>query len=133
MATLLHEAGVEFTVLGEGETCTGDPARRMGHEFLFQMLAQQNVETLNEAGATRSWSPARTASTRSRNEYPQLGGHYEVVHHTELLAQLVADGRLAPVEPVARRSPTTTPATWAGTTGSSPRPASCSAPCRGSR
>jgi len=64
IAGLLHAAGVRFAVLGPAETCTGDPARRMGNEFVFSMLAQQNVETLNAAGA-RSWRPARTASTRS--------------------------------------------------------------------
>jgi Fe-S oxidoreductase len=70
VAELLHTAGVEFAVLGSGETCTGDPARRLGNEFVFQMLAAENVETLNGVGATasttsRSWRPARTASTRS--------------------------------------------------------------------
>ena len=71
--------GVKFAILGEGETCTGDPARRIGNEFVFQMLAQQNVETLNEASATRadqarSSRPARTASTPSPTSTPQLGG-----------------------------------------------------------
>ena len=78
--------GVRFAVLGEAEACTGDPARRLGNEFVFQMLAQQNVETLNEAEADRRSSrPARTASTRLAREYPQVGGSYEVVHHTQLL------------------------------------------------
>ncbi len=100
VATLLHEAGVEFMVLGEGETCTGDPARRAGHEFLFQMLAQQNIETLNEVGAKRIVVTCAHCFNTIANEYPQLGGHYEVVHHTTLLAQLVADGRLTPLQPV---------------------------------
>ena len=100
VATLLHHAGVEFMVLGDGETCTGDPARRAGHEFLFQMLAQQNIETLNEAGARRIVVTCAHCFNTIANEYPQLGGHYEVVHHTTLLAQLVADGRLTPVRPV---------------------------------
>jgi len=102
VATLLHEAGVSFAILGEGETCTGDPARRLGNEFVFQMLAQQNVETLNEVMTERRKIVATCAhcfNTLS-NEYGQLGGHYEVLHHTQLLAQLVESGRLTPVKPV---------------------------------
>jgi Fe-S oxidoreductase len=100
VATLLHEAGVEFMVLGDAESCTGDPARRMGHEYLFQMLAAQNVEVLNEAGATRIVVTCAHCFNTLRNEYPQVGGHYEVVHHTSLLSQLVAERRLVPVTPV---------------------------------
>ena len=100
VATLLHEAGVEFIVLGEAESCTGDPARRMGHEFLFQMLAMQNVEVLNEAGAKRIVVTCAHCYNTLANEYPQVGGHYEVVHHTTLLARLVADKRLTPVQRV---------------------------------
>jgi Fe-S oxidoreductase len=102
-AELLHVAGVEFAVLGSAETCTGDPARRLGNEFLFQMLGMQNVETLNSI--TRA-EPLKIVATCPHcfntlaNEYPQLGGHYEVVHHTQLLARLVDEGRLTPVEPV---------------------------------
>jgi Fe-S oxidoreductase len=104
VATLLHEAGVDFAVLGEGETCSGDPARRIGNEFVFQMLAQQNVETLNEAFGDR---PSRKIVATCPhcfntlgNEYGQLGGTFEVVHHTQLLAHLVKEGKLTPVEPV---------------------------------
>ncbi|MBP8879932.1 MAG: (Fe-S)-binding protein [Dermatophilaceae bacterium] len=100
VATLLHEAGVEFMVLGEGESCTGDPARRMGHEFLFQMLAMQNVETLNEAGAKRIVVTCAHCYNTLANEYPQVGGHYEVVHHTTLLARLVAEKKLTPIQRV---------------------------------
>ena len=100
VATLLHEAGVEFMVLGDGEACTGDPARRMGHEFLFQMLAMQNVETLNTVGAKRIVVTCAHCFNTLANEYPQVGGHYEVVHHTTLLAQLVADKRLTPIHRV---------------------------------
>jgi Fe-S oxidoreductase len=97
IASLLHAAGVKFAVLGPAETCTGDPARRMGNEFVFSMLAQQNIETLNEAGArTIVASCPHCFNTLSR-EYPQLGGTYEVIHHTQLLARLVAEGRLKPV------------------------------------
>ncbi|WP_263119623.1 (Fe-S)-binding protein [Cellulomonas fimi] len=98
VAELLHAAGVSFAVLGDGEGCTGDPARRAGNEVLFQMLASANVETLNQAGATAVVvTCAHCFNTLSR-EYPQLGGHYDVVHHTELLNRLVAEQRLIPVE-----------------------------------
>jgi Fe-S oxidoreductase len=100
VATLLHEAGVDFAILGEGETCTGDPARRMGNEFVFQMLAQQNVETLDEAGVTKIVATCPHCFNTLGNEYAQLGGRYEVVHHTQLLARLVEEGRLTPVQPV---------------------------------
>ena len=100
VAELLDEAGVPFMVLGEAETCTGDAARRMGHEFLFQMLGRQNVETLNAAGARTIVVTCAHCFNTLANEYPQLGGHYEVVHHTQLLARLVAEGRLRPVHPV---------------------------------
>jgi Fe-S oxidoreductase len=100
VAELLHEAEVSYMVLGEAEACTGDPARRMGHEFLFQMLAQQNVETLNAAGAGKVVTTCAHCFNTLANEYPQLGGDYEVVHHTQLLARLVAEGRLRPVNPV---------------------------------
>jgi Fe-S oxidoreductase len=100
VAELLHTAGVEFAILGSGETCSGDPARRLGNEFVFQMLAQQNVETLNEVKARRIVATCPHCFNTLANEYPQLGGNYEVVHHTQLLGQLVEDGRLTPVEPV---------------------------------
>jgi Fe-S oxidoreductase len=100
LAELLHEAGVEFMVLGGAETCTGDPARRLGQEFLFQELAKQNVETLNAAGARKIVVTCAHCFNALRNEYPQLGGAYEVVHHTQLLARLVGEGRLVPVHRV---------------------------------
>jgi Fe-S oxidoreductase len=99
VAELLDLAGVSFAVLGEGETCTGDPARRSGNEFLFQMLAQQNVEVLNEAGATKIVVTCAHCFNTIKNEYPQVGGQYEVVHHTQLLNRLVREGRLTPVAP----------------------------------
>jgi Fe-S oxidoreductase len=103
-AELLHIAGVKFAVLGDGETCTGDPARRMGNEFLFQMLAQQNVEVLNEAfgdaPVKKIVASCPHCFNSLANEYPQLGGKFEVVHHTQLLDRLVEEGRLTPVVPV---------------------------------
>jgi Fe-S oxidoreductase len=103
VAELLHMAGVSFAVLGEGETCTGDSARRSGNEFLYQMLAMQNVETLNEMGVKKIVVTCAHCFNTLRNEYPQTGGHYEVVHHTQLLNQLVRDGKLTPVSPVEER------------------------------
>jgi Fe-S oxidoreductase len=100
IATLLHTAGVSFAVLGPAETCTGDPARRMGNEFVFSMLAQQNVETLNEAGARKVIASCPHCFNTLSNEYPQLGGNYEVIHHTQLLARLVEEGKLTPVNPI---------------------------------
>ncbi|TVZ02050.1 (Fe-S)-binding protein [Trebonia kvetii] len=105
IAELLHVAGVKFAVLGPAEACTGDPARRLGNEFVYGMLAAQNIETLNDAGVGAGTGKKVIAScphcfnTISR-EYPQLGGTYEVIHHTQLLARLVADGKLTPVTAV---------------------------------
>lgn len=105
IAELLHAADVKFAVLGPMEACTGDPARRLGNEFVFSMLAQQNIETLNDAGVAKGSGKKVIAScphcfnTISR-EYPQLGGDYEVIHHTQLLARLVEEGRLTPVNSV---------------------------------
>jgi Fe-S oxidoreductase len=100
IAELLHVAGVNFAVLGPAETCTGDPARRIGNEFVFSMLAQQNIETLNEAGAKKIVASCPHCFNTIANEYPQLGGNYEVIHHTQLLASLLADGKIKPVHPV---------------------------------
>jgi Fe-S oxidoreductase len=100
VATLLHQAGVDYAILGEGETCTGDPARRIGNEFVFQMLAAQNVETLKEAGVKKIVATCPHCFNTLGNEYEQLGGTFEVVHHTQLLAHLVATGKLTPVQPV---------------------------------
>jgi Fe-S oxidoreductase len=87
-------------VLGDGETCTGDPARRAGNEFLFQMQAQQNVAVLNEVGAQKIVVTCPHCLNTLGREYPQLGGNFEVVHHTSLLNQLVAEGRLRPLRPM---------------------------------
>ncbi|MFD4641218.1 (Fe-S)-binding protein [Lentzea sp. NPDC058436] len=106
VAELLHTADVKYTVLGPEETCTGDPARRAGNEFLFQMLAQQNVEVLNSVFEDRPVGQRKIVVTCAHcfntlaNEYPQVGGTYEVVHHTQLLNKLVRERRLVPVAPV---------------------------------
>jgi Fe-S oxidoreductase len=99
VAELLHTAGVRYAVLGNGETCTGDPARRAGNEFVFSQLALENVETLTEAGATKIVASCAHCLNTLKNEYPQLGFSAEVVHHTQLLNRLVREGRLTPVAP----------------------------------
>ena len=102
-AELLHRAGVGFVVLGPEETCTGDPARRSGNEFVFQMLAAQNVEVLDTVFEGREPGTRKIVTTCPHcfntlgREYPQLDGHYEVVHHTQLLNTLVREGKLVPV------------------------------------
>ena len=100
IAELLHTAGVAFAVLGPAETCTGDPARRIGNEFVYSMLAEQNIATLNEAGARKIVASCPHCFNTLAKEYPQLGGNYEVIHHTQLLARLVEEGKLTPVTPV---------------------------------
>ncbi|WP_375424706.1 (Fe-S)-binding protein [uncultured Friedmanniella sp.] len=99
VAELLNTAGVSYAVLGNGETCTGDPARRAGNEFVFQQLAMENAETLKEAHATKIVTTCAHCLNTLKNEYPQLGVEAEVVHHTQLLNRLVRDGRLTPVAP----------------------------------
>jgi Fe-S oxidoreductase len=94
MAKLLQRAGLDFAILGPSELCTGDPARRSGNEYIFQMLATQNIETLNGMGVTKIITQCPHCFNTLKNEYPQYGGQYEVVHHSELLSRLVADGRL---------------------------------------
>jgi len=102
-AELMHRAGVDYVVLGTEETCTGDPARRAGNEFVFQMLASQNVEVLNAVFDGREPGKRKIVTTCPHcfntlgREYPQLDGHYEVVHHTQLLNSLIRDGKLVPV------------------------------------
>jgi Fe-S oxidoreductase len=97
---VLQRAGVPFTILGPGELCTGDPARRMGNEYLFQQLAEQNVHTLNAKGVRKVIANCPHCFNTIRNEYPDFGGDYEVIHHTELFADLVRSGRLSPTEEV---------------------------------
>ncbi|HEX6262792.1 MAG TPA: (Fe-S)-binding protein [Actinomycetota bacterium] len=97
---LLQKAGVRFGILGPRELCNGDPARRMGNEFLFQELARENVETLNGIGTKKIVAACPHCFNTLRNEYPDFGGDFEVLHHTELLAQLVDQGRLTPTEEV---------------------------------
>jgi Fe-S oxidoreductase len=95
-AKLLTAAGIDFAILGPREACTGDPARRMGNEYVFQSFAEQNVETLNESGAKKIVTSCPHCFNTLANEYPDFGGSYEVVHHSELLAELVREGRISP-------------------------------------
>jgi Fe-S oxidoreductase len=95
-AKLLQAAGVDFAILGPRESCTGDPARRMGNEYVFQAFAEQNVSTLNDAGVTKIVASCPHCFNTLANEYGDFGGNYEVLHHTELLAELVRDGKLEP-------------------------------------
>jgi Fe-S oxidoreductase len=96
-AKLMQMAGVDFAILGPREACTGDPARRMGDEYTFQRLAGENVATLNETGVKRIVTTCPHCFNTIGNEYPDFGGQYEVVHHTEFLAELVREGKLAPL------------------------------------
>ena len=89
VAKLLQRAEVSFAILGPSEQCTGDPARRSGNEYIFQMLAMQNIETLDSMGVKKIIAQCPHCFNTIANEYPQLGGHYEVIHHTELLERLI--------------------------------------------
>ena len=94
MAKLLKRAGIDVAILGPSEMCTGDSARRSGNEYLFQMLAMPNVEMLNGMGVRKIITQCPHCFNTLKNEYPQLGGHYEVVHHSQLLEQLIESGQL---------------------------------------
>jgi Fe-S oxidoreductase/nitrate reductase gamma subunit len=94
MAKLMTRAGLDFAILGPSELCTGDPARRSGNEYLFQMLATQNVEALNGMGVRKIITQCPHCFNTLANEYPQLGGHYDVVHHSQLLEALIETGKL---------------------------------------
>ncbi|HEX4775979.1 MAG TPA: heterodisulfide reductase-related iron-sulfur binding cluster, partial [Acidimicrobiia bacterium] len=95
VATLLKRADIDFAILGPSELCTGDPARRSGNEYIFQMLAMQNIETLNGLGVRKVITQCPHCFNTLKNEYPQLGGDYEVVHHSQFLMQLIETGRLS--------------------------------------
>ncbi|MFT4031114.1 MAG: (Fe-S)-binding protein [Siphonobacter sp.] len=91
---ILNQAGIKFAVLGTEESCTGDPARRAGNEFLFQMQALANIEVLNMYGVKKIVTACPHCFNTLKNEYPELGGSYEVVHHSSFLQQLINEGRL---------------------------------------
>ena len=94
IAKILHHANVSFAVLGAEESCTGDPAKRAGNEFLFQMQAAQNIAVLNGYGIKRIVTGCPHCFNVMKNEYPELGGDYDVQHHSQFIATLIADGKL---------------------------------------
>ena len=94
IAKILHKAGVNYAILGQEETCTGDPAKRAGNEFLFQMQAMQNIMTMNGYGIKKVVTGCPHCFNTLKNEYPELGGEYEVIHHTQLIQSLIGDGKL---------------------------------------
>ena len=98
---LLQTAGVDFAILGPAETCNGDPARRIGNEYLYQLQAQQNIEAMNQRKVRKVIATCPHCFNTIKNEFPQFGGTYEVVHHTQMLAQLLAEGRLKPSRAIA--------------------------------
>jgi Fe-S oxidoreductase len=94
LCEILEHAGVAYAILGQEERCSGDPARRAGNEFLFQMTAAMNIETLNMYGVQKIVTACPHCFNTLKNEYPQLGGNYDVVHHTQLINELITSGRL---------------------------------------
>ena len=100
MAKVLKRAGVDFAILGDEETCSGDPARRMGNEYLYQILARQNIETLTRYGVKKIVTICPHCFNTMRNEYPQFDGNFEVLHYSQLIDDLIRQGRLKPVIPV---------------------------------
>ena len=96
VSRLMKKAGVDFAVLGKKESCTGDSARRLGDEYLFQQMAEKNVKTLNKEGVSKIVTHCPHCFNTLSNEYRQFGGEYEVIHHTELLSRLVSEGKLKP-------------------------------------
>jgi heterodisulfide reductase subunit D len=93
-ATILEKAGIKFAILGKEEMCNGDPARRAGNEFLFQMMAYQNIQTLNNYSIKKIVTACPHCFNILKNEYPALGGNYEVIHHTSFLQQLIDEGKI---------------------------------------
>lgn len=93
-ASILNKVGYKYAILGKEELCTGDPARRAGNEFLFQMMAYQNIQVLNNYGIKKIVTTCPHCFNTLKNEYPALGGTYEVIHHTTLLQQLIDDGKI---------------------------------------
>ena len=93
-ATILNHVGIKFAILGKEEACTGDPARRAGNEFLFQMMAYNNIQLLNSYGIKKIVTACPHCFNTLKNEYPELGGEYDVIHHTQLLQQLINEGRI---------------------------------------
>ena len=94
LALILEKAGIRYAILGKEEYCTGDPARRAGNEFMFQMMAYQNIQLMNQYEIKKIVTACPHCFNILKNEYPDLGGQYEVVHHTSFLQQLIDDGKI---------------------------------------
>ncbi|HLA54313.1 MAG TPA: (Fe-S)-binding protein, partial [Flavitalea sp.] len=92
--SILNKVGISYAVLGKEEMCTGDPARRSGNEFMFQMMAYQNIQILNNYGVKKIVTACPHCFNILKNEYPELGGHYELIHHSVLLQELIDTGRI---------------------------------------
>jgi len=97
-AAILHKVGISYAILGKEELCTGDPARRAGNEFMFQMMAYQNIQVLNGYGIKKIVTACPHCFNTLKNEYPELGGNYEVVHHAVFLQQLIDEGKIKMIE-----------------------------------
>ncbi len=95
---ILHHVGIKFAILGNEESCTGDPAKRAGNEFLFQMQAMTNIEILNNYEIKKIVTACPHCFNTLKNEYPSLGGHYDVIHHTQLIQSLIDKGMLKPAD-----------------------------------
>ena len=93
-ATILHKVGIRYAILGKEELCTGDPARRAGNEFMFQMMAYQNIQVLNGYGIKKIVTACPHCFNTLKNEYPELGGNYEVIHHAIFIQQLIDEGKI---------------------------------------
>jgi len=93
-ATILHKIGIRYAILGKEELCTGDPARRAGNEFMFQMMAYQNIQILNGYGIKKIVTACPHCFNTLKNEYPELGGNYEVVHHASFIQLLIDEGKI---------------------------------------
>lgn len=122
---ILQHVGLKYAILGEEESCTGDPAKRAGNEFLFQMQAMANIQVLDAYEVKKIVTACPHCFNTIKNEYPELGGHYNIVHHTELIQDLIDQANSRPR--VASRlkenvSPTTIPAIWAARTTYTKRP-----------
>jgi len=98
LVNILNSAGVDFAILGKEETCSGDPARRIGNEYLYQAQAKQNIEVMNNYKIKKVITACPHCFNTIKNEYPQLNGNYEVIHHTELINQLIKDGKIKPTK-----------------------------------
>jgi Fe-S oxidoreductase len=104
LAQILQAAGLKFAILGKEESCTGDPARRWGHEFLAQQLATKTIERMNHYHIKKVVTACAHCFNAIRNEYPQLGGNYEVIHHSQLIEELIASGKISLGEGTALKS-----------------------------